>query len=117
MAVTYTQGPNVLNVVQASLTANTDRIALTRLMTFGGFAIQITGTWTGTITFEVTVDGVNWVAFNVTPAASGTDVSTTTANGCWSKQNNGYAGISAHATASMTGTAVVTIKYAATKAP
>jgi hypothetical protein len=111
MAVTYTQGPNALNVVQASMTTNGDAVALTRMMTLGGVAVQITGTWTGTITFEATVDGTNWATFNMTPSASGTDVSTATANGAWSKQNNGFTGVRAHCTASMTGSAVVTIKY------
>jgi len=117
MAVTWTQGPNVLNVAQGSVTASNDAVYLTRLMTLGGVAIQVTGTWSGTLTFEVTVDGTNWAAFNVTPSNSGTDVSTTTANGAWSKQNNGYAGVRARFSTATSGTPVITIKYAATKAP
>ncbi len=43
----------------------------------------ITGTWVGTATFRGSVDGVTFNTVNATPFASGTGVSTTTANGNW----------------------------------
>lgn len=40
--------------------------------------------WAGTITFEVSVDGVNWVSQNMLPASgTQTAVTTATANGVW----------------------------------
>lgn len=110
MAVTYSQGPNVLNIVQATVTANADAVTLTRFQTWSYAAIQLTGTWTGTISFEITVDGVNWVAVSATPAASVTTVSSATGNGVWFVQMTGFAGLRARCSAAMTGTAAVTIK-------
>lgn len=52
--------------------------------------VQLTGTWTGTVTFEVSIDGVTFVAFNMTPSNSGTDASTSSGNGGWSKLVAGY---------------------------
>ncbi len=45
----------------------------------GFVAVQIVGALSATITFEASVDGTNYVAFNMTPSNSGTDASTTTA--------------------------------------
>jgi hypothetical protein len=48
-------------------------------------AVQITGTWTGTITFEISLDGgTTWVTQNMLPSTgTQTAVTTTTANGVW----------------------------------
>lgn len=45
-------------------------------------AFQVTGTWTGTISFEATVDGSNWVALEVESVGNSATLATsTTANG------------------------------------
>lgn len=49
------------------------------------FGIGVTGTWAGTLTFRQSFDGVNFQSMSVTPFASGTDVSTATANGNWER--------------------------------
>lgn len=54
----------------------------------GGYkfvAVQLTGTWTGTVTFEVSVDsGTTWVTQNMLPSTGvQTAVTTATANGVW----------------------------------
>jgi len=54
----------------------------------GGYkfvAVQLTGTWTGTVTFEVSVDGgTTWVTQNMMPSTgTQTAVTTATANGVW----------------------------------
>ena len=54
----------------------------------GGYkyvAVQLTGTWTGTVTFEVSVDGgTTWVTQNMLPSTgTQTAVTTATANGVW----------------------------------
>lgn len=46
-------------------------------------AIQIAGTFTGTVQFEGTADGTNWAAINMTPPNSSTPVTSTTAPGLW----------------------------------
>ena len=35
-----------------------------------GAAIQITGTWVGTLQFEGTLDGTNWIAINAVAAST-----------------------------------------------
>lgn len=44
---------------------------------------RLAGTWVGTVQFEASNDGVNFFSVSVTPFASGTDVSSATANGNW----------------------------------
>jgi hypothetical protein len=63
----------------------------------GQVAVQITGTLSATISFEATVDGTNWVAFNMIPSNSATVA----------------AGIRARCSAYTSGAPVVTIRYAA----
>lgn len=45
--------------------------------------IGVSGSWVGTVSFFGSVDGLNFFALSVTPFASGTAVSTTTANSNW----------------------------------
>lgn len=53
-------------------------------------AIQVTGTWTGTITFEGSIDGVTFSTVNMLPiTGTQTAVTTTTANGIWSSSSVG----------------------------
>lgn len=76
----------------------------------GGASLTISGTWTGTITFECTADGgATWVAMNAMPVADTTAVSTTTGNGVWQVNVAGLTGIRMRASATMTGAAVATI--------
>lgn len=110
MTQTLITPANLLNFVQGTVTGTDETITLLRLITSGGVAIQLSGTWTGTVTFEATVNGTNWVAFNVTPSNSGTDASTATAVGCWSKQNNGYTAVRCRFSTASSGTATVSIR-------
>lgn len=109
MTMTLTVATMTLNKAQGSVTAADETITMART-NGNGVAFQLTGTWTGTITFEASVDGTNFVAFNVTPSNSGTDVSTATANGAWSKANNGYAAFRARFSTATSGTPVITIR-------
>jgi hypothetical protein len=49
----------------------------------GAVSIILTGTWTGTVTFQVSADGSNFISAAAYPNGSGTAVSTATANGTW----------------------------------
>jgi hypothetical protein len=69
--------------------------------------LDISGTWTGTLTFEQTSNGSNWRTLWVTNAATGVQVSSTTAGGSWTVANN-FIGVRLRATGAMTGLAVVT---------
>jgi hypothetical protein len=72
--------------------------------------IQITGTFTGTLTFETTAiaESSTWVSVSVTPVASTTTVTTATSTGAWTVAVPGSL-IRARASAWTSGTAVVTI--------
>lgn len=73
-------------------------------------AIQITGTWTGTVTFEGSVDASTFQTLNATPTNSSTSVTTATANGLWTVASAGMQVVRVRATAVMTGTAVVYLR-------
>lgn len=73
---------------------------------------QIAGTWTGTITFEGSIDGQTFTSLTVTPTDSTTGVTSTTANGVWLGACGGLAIVRARMTAAPTGTALVTIQGA-----
>lgn len=103
----------VLKSQQITVAAQDDAATVIGLPSPGAVAVQITGTLSATITFEATVDGTNWVAFNMVPAASATAASTATAVGAWSANTGGYAGIRARCSAYTSGSPVVTVRYAA----
>jgi hypothetical protein len=75
----------------------------------GGVGIQVTGTWTGTLTFRLTRDGSTYATMVVTNDSTDSRVSTTTANGVFSANLIGVVAVRVAATATMTGTAVVTL--------
>lgn len=75
---------------------------------FKAVAVQITGTFVGTITFETSLTGVTgeWVATGLTPAAGGAAASTATVPGLWILTPNGVnqfrARVSAYTSGSIT---------------
>lgn len=69
--------------------------------------LGVSGTWTGTLTFEATNDGANWVTVIGVNVTSGAQVTTTTASGVFAFANVGFVGVRARATAAMTGSAFV----------
>lgn len=80
------------------------------LDSFGTTGLQVTGTWTGTLVFEATVDGTNYVAIQVIDVASGALVTDTTANGSFLAAVAGFQRIRVRASALASGTAVVTLR-------
>ena len=70
----------------------------------GAVALQLLGTWSGTVTFEATVDGNTWVAFNMVPSNSATAASTATGNGAWSANCAGYDAVRARFSTATSGT-------------
>ena len=80
-------------------------------------AVQVTGTFTGTITFEASVDGTNYVALAVkasSQTAAATLVTTTTTVGLFSVGIQGFTNFRARMSAYTSGTAVVTTSIART---
>ncbi len=68
--------------------------------------IEISGTWTGTIAFEGTVDGGNWYALAAAPSAGGATVGSTTASGMWVVSSAGLLQVRLRCSAAMTGAAI-----------
>lgn len=99
----------------ATVTANVagaDQATTLNLNGFGTAAVQVTGTWTATLTFEATVDGTNWFTINVFKVSDFSAVTTTAANGQWMTGVAGYRSVQVRASAYTSGTAVVTIRAA-----
>ena len=64
--------PNYLNKTSGAIAANDTSVTLAWRETSPGFvAVQLAGTFSGTITFEATVDGANWVAWLSWAGATG----------------------------------------------
>jgi hypothetical protein len=78
----------------------------------GSFAVQVTGTWSGTITFEGSIDGSTYTTVNAFPLNSSTAVTTTTGNGIWSGGAAGLSIVRARMSSYVSGTANVTIQAA-----
>jgi hypothetical protein len=74
----------------------------------GSITLGITGTWTGTLTFEGTNNGSIWTSVSAINQATGSAVTTTTANGLFAITNIGVIEVRARATAAITGGPIVT---------
>ena len=46
-------------------------------------AVQLTGSWTGTLTFYYSLDDITWQLCPMVPLGGGAPVTSTTANGAW----------------------------------
>lgn len=75
--------------------------------------VQVTGTWSATLTFEASLDGVTYATFSMTPSNSTTTATTTTGNGVWRATIGGMVSFRVRASAYASGTAMVTIQGAA----
>jgi len=74
----------------------------------GSIAIQVSGTFTATLQFEVTTDAITWVAGGAIQPVSGAVVTNTTAPGLWYIVNVGYTGVRVRASAWSSGQIRVT---------
>ena len=75
---------------------------------FGALAIQVTGTFVGTVTFEGTVDGSTWVAMQFIPIGGGAGVTSVTAPGIVRAECAGYRLVRARVSAYTSGTITAT---------
>jgi hypothetical protein len=116
----YGQAPagSVLNVYllkSGSLTAANASCTATACVSMpvnwatGSVGVQVAGTFVGTVTFEGTLDGTNYVSILGLPAAGGAVVSTATGVGTWQIPNWGYATIRARCSAFTSGTITLTM--------
>ena len=103
----------LLKTNSTTIAAQDDAASVSGLPSPGFVAVQVTGTFSATITFEASVDGTNYVAFNMTPSNSGTDASTTTSAGAFTKSTGAYSAFRARCSTYSSGSPVVTIRYSA----
>jgi hypothetical protein len=74
-------------------------------------AVNVLGTWVGTIAFECSVNGSDWVACNGTPFAStGALVTTSTSNGAWQFDVAGCTSFRVRCSAWTSGTIITYLK-------
>jgi hypothetical protein len=87
---------------------STQSVTLTTPGGYGGFGVQVTGTWTGTLVIEVSVDGTNFVGTTIVPTTSNA-VSSITANTVGQGNLAGFSKVRIRGNTVATGTAVVTL--------
>lgn len=90
-----------LSALNAAVTMTTEAV--------GVFGVQVTGTFSATLTFESTIDGTNWYAVKAMPVGGGTIVTTTTATGQWAIPCHGCHNYRVRVSAYTSGTAVVSV--------
>ena len=72
------------------------------------FQLVDAGSWSGTITFQATLDGTNWVSILAVPVTTGTAAATTTAAGIFQIDASGCAAVRAKVTTYSAGSMDVT---------
>lgn len=113
VAKTVTGNITTQNLVPAGAATANSSVELT-CQNFGVATVQVTGTYTGALSGQVTVDGVNWVTLantNFQLITTGACVSTiaSASVGIWKMDLSGFLKIRISALAAVTGTAVVTV--------
>jgi hypothetical protein len=100
-------GPAAQTVITGSASANNTDLLSTACDQFRSACFQITGTWTGTISFQVSLDGTNWVALACSNSASlsGTFAASATSNAIFAASLAGYQFFRLRFTAYTSGTA------------
>ncbi len=72
----------------------------------GSARLQVSGTWTGSLAFQYTVDGTTWHSLVMEPDGGGS-ASSATANGSWSVQVSAYQAVQVVGATVATGSAAV----------
>ncbi len=102
MALVYAQN----NLLATTGAPSTVTILLSNL---GSCAIQLAGTFVGTVLFEATVDNSTWVALSLTPSAGGAAVTSATAPGIWQGACGGYGQVRARCSAFTSGVIIASV--------
>lgn len=102
--------PNFRNSTTSNITTNGGTVTLAyRQFYNGGVGVQVTGTFSGTLQFEMTIDGTNFVAVQTTNVNTGVVATTTTGTGIFRFDVVGALVVRVRATAFTSGTATVTV--------
>lgn len=97
---TFTPSADVTMQNAAVATGNGTNLTVTG---YGVAVIQVTGTFVGTVTFEGTTDGTNWVSISATQIGAGTILSTATTTGIFRLAVSGITTIRARISAYTSG--------------
>jgi hypothetical protein len=73
----------------------------------GAVGIQLSGTWAGTVSFQASVDGTNYLPMNLLPVNSGTASTTTTTSNIFLANVSGLSVVRVKLTTTSSGTVVV----------
>lgn len=92
-----------------NLTAPAQAVMLD-LNAFGTTAVQVTGTWTGTLQFEATVDGTTYFSVQALQMSTQTPVTSTTSNDSFLIATAGFSRVRVRASSLASGTAVVNMQ-------
>jgi len=102
--------PNFRNQVIGTIAANGASVALAyRECINGGVSVQLTGTWSGTLEFRLSTDGVTFVPMLARNVSTGATATTATANGIYVFDVVGALEVRVVSTAWTSGTATVRI--------
>ena len=109
------------NLVPAGTATANSAVTSPNLNGAGGLAIQVTGTYTGALSLQATVDGTNWVTLGGVPLVNvNTGVSSgtiaTAVQGIFQADVSGFKFVRITGLAAMTGTATVSLQVSATSA-
>lgn len=102
--------PSYRNTTSGTITGSSQTVSLAwREFYNGGVGIQITGTVAGTITFQMTIDGTNWVSALTTNVTTGAQSTTTASTGIFFFNVVGAQSVRVSSSGWTTGTATVTL--------
>ena len=102
--------PNYRNATNGSIDAATESVELAyRHFMNGGVGVQVTGTWTGTLEFQVTINGTDWDDIAAEEVGSLIISTQTTANGTFKFDAVGVKGVRVYATGWTSGTAEIAV--------
>lgn len=93
-----------------SLTAAATSVTLDANTGVGTVAVDVSGTWSGTLQFEGSVNGSTWLGVNAAPVPSGALVTSTTANGNWQINAAGYKAVRVRCSTYSSGTIVIAVR-------
>lgn len=102
--------PSYRNTTSGTLTGNDQTVVLAwREFYNGGVGIQVTGTFTGTLTFQMTIDGTNYVSALTTNVTTGAQSTTTSSTGIFFFNVVGAMSVRVIGSGWSSGTATVTL--------
>lgn len=103
----HAQVPGVAATRSCQFTA-AQQVCTIDLTGAGAAAVQLEGTWVGTVAFEATINGT-MVAINMVPSNTTTPATSATTTGAWNANVGGYRVFQVRASAYTSGTVVATV--------